>query len=521
MSQLHTKTVCCPKICGGKCGGPGCSDLSGGYNNCCAAGVAALNRSCLSTVAPCNMESSAEVIADPTCRLGVKSSNGEACCPRDACGGKCGGDGCNALPGGYHQCCYNGIAADDASCDDQAAPCLLTRAATPSPTPRVTPQPTPRPTVKATYAPPPAAADPTCALGTKSNPAAPKTHATADAVGLVAKIYRAEPPSDPYCLKGVLHPNGAQCCKAGCTTCGSSRCAYDALGKDACCSSVIAKNGRSCDYFPGPQQSIWSREAKYKMKFDSVLLYLPVQYLSWSWVKTFLDKGTGVQLVIEFIDNYSNLSDVAAGKYDGYLKKFGAFAKADGRLIYLRPLHEFNGDWYPWGIFREGNSLDAFKAAYRHVITVLRATGGNFKYQLSYNVKSANSNPTKFSDFYVGDDYLQICVSAYNMAGARYPDSRSLATILGYAYAQFESFAPSKPLCLAEMSTTSYGGDKPLWITDTWKSLAYQFTAVTTINWFLENKNVDVNVDWDLNTPADVKAWVDGYWNFKTATKPQ
>jgi hypothetical protein len=53
----------------------------------------------------------------------------------------------------------------------------------------------------------------------------------------------------------------------------------------------------------------------------------------------------------------------------------------------------------------------------------------------------------------------QICVSAYNMCGARYADSKSFAHIFGYAYAQLTSFT-AKPLCIAEMSTTSWCGSK-------------------------------------------------------------
>jgi hypothetical protein len=34
---------------------------------------------------------------------------------------------------------------------------------------------------------------------------------------------------------------------------------------------------------------------------------------------------------------------VAAGNYDAFLLAFAAAAKADGRSITVRPLHEFNG----------------------------------------------------------------------------------------------------------------------------------------------------------------------------------
>jgi hypothetical protein len=36
-------------------------------------------------------------------------------------------------------------------------------------------------------------------------------------------------------------------------------------------------------------------------------------------------------------------------------------------------------DWYPWGVFREGNTLDDFRRAYKHVVDLLRGTGAPFK----------------------------------------------------------------------------------------------------------------------------------------------
>jgi hypothetical protein len=50
-----------------------------------------------------------------------------------------------------------------------------------------------------------------------------------------------------------------------------------------------------------------------------------------------------------------------------------------------------------------GNSIASFKAAFTHVVTLLKSTGAPFKYQLSYNVKSPNNDPTRFYDFYPGD----------------------------------------------------------------------------------------------------------------------
>ncbi|KAG5180986.1 hypothetical protein JKP88DRAFT_279131 [Tribonema minus] len=410
---------------------------------------------------------------------------------------------------------------------------------------------------------------------------------------------------------------------------------------------------------PGPAMSLEKREKKYKVNFESELLYQRVQDMSWWSVQDVLNSGKKVDLVIEFIDSYPNLGDIGKGKYDKYLKDFGKDAAADGRQInpgfafpvagvgvlsgeaavrvlpaamwqddqaglrqledpgyriscdptapMLAALHPgwraggsigdaagsmggaagstgnagagganctviasphiktigaisqaaaqqtpfvaayvvvlaevlpgqqlfkqsfatlptsggydgivkrvvrrlrddykkaavLTADWYPWGALRLGNTKEEFKVAFVHVVTVLRSTGANFKYQMSYAMKNSGNDPTPLREFYVGKQYVdQICVSAYNLCGTKYPDMRSLATIFGSFYYQVTSFAPGTKLCMAEMGTTSYCGGKPQWIKDAWKSLAYQFTEVININWFLENKVALLGVDWDLN----------------------
>jgi hypothetical protein len=57
---------------------------------------------------------------------------------------------------------------------------------------------------------------------------------------------------------------------------------------------------------------------------------------------------------------------------------------------------------YPWGSLREGNSKELFIRAYRHVVRVLRGTGGSFRFQLAYAVRNANDDQTPLKEFYPG-----------------------------------------------------------------------------------------------------------------------
>ncbi|KAG5180967.1 hypothetical protein JKP88DRAFT_322648 [Tribonema minus] len=602
--------VCCPKdTCGGVCGGSTCKTLPGGYYECCLNGVLATNLSCANTGAPCIIPPTPKPTpqptpsptripspADPLCLLGTPNLSNTVCCPNDSCNGQCGGSGCSALPGGFNECCPNGILAANVTCAIQGAPCVIPP--TPKPTPAPTQTPTPAPSIFAdpwcamgTYnvMPTPAPsifADPLCAMGTynvDNSVCCPTklcngvcggtgcqnlpggsanccggtiklsgvvcTKSTAPCV--IAPVVPTQPPNpagDPYCVDGDLAATNDICCDPGCTLCGKSTCATDPLGPDKCCFKNIYATGRSCDnttypcivntaksividpayirrntqigVLAGSDFTFSKRQTAWGIKWDNTLMYLPVQYLNWRWVKTYLDLNKDVQLVIEFVDSTANLAMVAGGKYDDYLKAFGAAAALDGRQIRVRPLHEFNADWYPWGVFRDGNSLADFRSAFVHVVQVLRATGANFLYQFSYAVQNVGNDATPFKAFYVGDQWVdqlvrlgetqperkafyvgdqwvdQICTSAYNMCGTRYLVNRPMATILGEWYYQ------------------------PEWMLATWESFAYQFTRVTHINWFFENKVDILGVDWDLNSPDDLASWLEGWYEFHAVTTP-
>jgi hypothetical protein len=287
--------------------------------------------------------------------------------------------------------------------------------------------------------------------------------------------------------------------------------------------SVNVKRAVAIGMMPGlPNNNIFNRMRMYDGKVDSILLYQTVQYLSWSYVKSNLDAGLKVQLVLEFHDSYPNLWDIANGKYDGKLTEIFNNIRADGRPITVRPMHEFNGDWYSWGALAGGsNSFDAFKAAFRHVSGVIRRLGGpNVTIQISYNSLNAKSDKTSFVQQYPGDEFLdEICVSAYQFCGRSqwHTTVQSIGEIMGVWYSEM-SKATTKPMCIAEMSSTNAKcGGKAGWMTQTWDALAVQYTRIKTINWFFQN-NFSLLEDLDLNSAEEITAWSDGMKAFKMKT---
>jgi endoglucanase len=256
--------------------------------------------------------------------------------------------------------------------------------------------------------------------------------------------------------------------------------------------------------------SIEEYEHKLGVKFNHILMFQNINRLNYARVTEQLDKGYTVILTITFRENYANLKDVRNGAYDGELEDLIDKIKDDGREIWIRPLHEFNGDWDSWDVFYRGNSTEDFIPAWKHVVTLFREKNAPVKFQIDYNRISAKGDDTPFSEFYPGDEWVDmVVVSCYNRAftDKAHNSWRTFRDQFRNAYDQVTHMT-QKPIGIAELGSVSYGGDKPQWIIDAFKSIYSEFTRVREISWFLNNKRFsDTVCDWDLNTPQEIAAF--------------
>lgn len=421
-------------------------------------------------------------VGDSSCSNGIKSSDKTICCPSYC--QTCGGTGCQNRPGGSYNCCSGTIQSYKKSCATNSAPCMMSTTTT---------------TV----------------------------------------------PSDPTCANGIKNSENTACCTKTCGACGGSTCANRYGGATNCCTTTITTANKSCSSNVAPckitststggtssgnvkrathvglliSQDNWEgAERTYGVQLSSGLTYQEIGVLSFWNVQQKIEQGFETTLVIEIVDSYPNESSVTSGKYDAKLKAFGYAAAKYGKTFSVRTLHEGNGDWYSWGIFRGGsNSESNFKAAWIHIVNLLRSTGAPIQFELSLNNQNPRDNPRGLVNFFPGDQYVdRICISAYNRCGVDrwHTQQDSFKTVFGPAYAQVAAFT-NKPICVGETSTTAYCGSKSDWIRAAWQSLTYDFPRVTHVYWFLENKSPYY---WALNSANEQTAWIDGYKAFKTAT---
>lgn len=265
-------------------------------------------------------------------------------------------------------------------------------------------------------------------------------------------------------------------------------------------------------------------------KFSHQLIYEEILNIDYTEIEDVWDRGYKPITTIEFLDPSGNdrLKAIINGTYDEQLIEFRDFVDKNEKMIQVRPLHEFNGDWYPWGIYygdyNVSENTKLFKQAWIHIHNILDSP--YIELQLNYNSKNGRAKIDSFESFYPGDEYVDVIgISSFNRAylTQNHLYWEEFVDRFDNPYNQIINFT-NKSIAISEMSTTSYGtgNSKPNWIYNTMYAIRYNYTQVKQISWFLVNvenhgrTEKDPRIrNWDLNTRADADAFNAGLQLFK------
>ncbi len=189
--------------------------------------------------------------------------------------------------------------------------------------------------------------------------------------------------------------------------------------------------------------------------------------------------------------NKIHLADINAGRYDEYVSQWGRAAAAFGKPVMVRWGHEFNGDWYPWSIAKNGQSAAAYIKAYRRIHDlVTRAGAGNVVWVWCPN--QANFPPQAWNNpllAYPGDDVVDwVALDGYDFDG-----NATFAQLFSRLYGETIK-SINKPLFIGETSTGRTGAAKAAWLQDMQTALVTQFPAAKGLVWF----NINKERDWRL-----------------------
>ena len=201
------------------------------------------------------------------------------------------------------------------------------------------------------------------------------------------------------------------------------------------------------------------------------------------------------------------LTDIAGGAYDDYIARFAQGLKALGARVYLRPMHEMNGDWYPWGGVVNGNSAALFQRAWRHMHDVFVAEGAtNVKWVWSPLQEDVPLRPeNRFERYYPGGGYVDVlALDGYNF-GANFPQYRgwrSFTQIFRDAYRRMSRLG-HQPIWVAEVGSAAEGGSKAAWVRDMFRT-ARRMRRLKAVVWMDVSSKEEG--DWRVLQPLGVAA---------------
>ncbi len=244
------------------------------------------------------------------------------------------------------------------------------------------------------------------------------------------------------------------------------------------------------------------------------------------WVKReYLDLGYEVILTVIFSkgrDYEDGMRDlpirIANGEYDYAMSDVADKLNRIGSPVWIRPLHELNGDWRPWQMYYSGNTPETTLAAYEHVAEFFRShtrlidgVGVNFNrkdggpaYKVLGKAELYMPRLARVADAF--------SISTYNRCGLNdnYPVNRSFAQDFGPAYNRIQEFT-DKPINVAETSTSGLCADGFLerdyripWFKQMFDDIESDFGSVDTITLFFGNlkpgqSGSEVNMTWKPN----------------------
>lgn len=181
------------------------------------------------------------------------------------------------------------------------------------------------------------------------------------------------------------------------------------------------------------------------------------------------------------------LRAIAAGRYDGYLRRSALAAAAWDRPILVRFAHEMNGNWYPWGRGVRGSTARAYKHAWRHVVEIFRREGAdNVLWVWSPNINNSGKYP--FRQYYPGDAWVDwVGPDGFNWALGR--EWKSFSQVFARTYAGLSRLS-SRPMLICETgSSQRRGRSKAAWMRRALKLEIPRFERIEAVVWFNEKFN--------------------------------
>lgn len=188
---------------------------------------------------------------------------------------------------------------------------------------------------------------------------------------------------------------------------------------------------------------------------------------------------------------------IAEGAFDDDIDEWARALASVGDTVLLRPMHEMNGNWYPWCGTANANTPRDFIDAWRRLHGRFRAAGATrVQWVWCPYARSVPDEPhNAIERYFPGEEFVDwMAIDGYNWGDAR-PWSRwqEFREIFDAPYRTLTRLG-SRPILIAELGCNESGGDKSAWMTRAWADLLAHFPRVRGAVWFDTAKECDWRV---------------------------
>jgi len=217
-----------------------------------------------------------------------------------------------------------------------------------------------------------------------------------------------------------------------------------------------------------------------------------------------------------------SLSEILKGKYDDYIRSWARDLKQISGPIFFRPMHEMNGNWYPWCGGVNGNRPEEYIEAWCYIRSIFCETvNDQLMWVWSPYVHSVPDEPgNEIWRYYPGSKELDwLALDGYNWGKTQeWSKWQGFKEIFGEAYGELASLAPEKPMMIAEVGCAEEGGDKGKWIGEAFQLLGDKFSKIKALIWFNTKKECNWRIE---SSPQSLKAFRKSVknWTFMASSK--
>ncbi|WP_372679464.1 glycoside hydrolase family 26 protein [Desulfosarcina sp.] len=196
-----------------------------------------------------------------------------------------------------------------------------------------------------------------------------------------------------------------------------------------------------------------------------------------------------------------SLSQVLSGRYDDYIMNFAQTLAGFPQTIYLRPMHEMNGNWYPWCGCVNHNRVSQFVPVWHYLRNLVgRYAFSDLQWVWSpYATSYPHTDDNAMRHYFPGDDAVDwVALDGYNWGTTR-PEVgwQSFDRIFREAYQSLTALS-HRPIMIAETACSEMGGDKAEWIEHAFHGLKNRFARIKLMVWFDADKECDWRIDSSL-----------------------